>query len=185
MGIHEVISAPSSFWQNPYVERLIGSVRRECLNHVIVFNEVHLRRTLAGYISYHHRSRTRLSLAKDAPTPRRVQAVNDGDVIAFLEVGGLHHRRYRIRRRTGFGEGQVVFALDRANDVAGALARVALPADYRASFRPYHARRHQPANPAATEAREFTRAASRDDSLGCVSKKSRPSVHWSEDVTRL
>ena len=96
MGIHEVISAPSSPWQNPYVERLIGSIRRECLNHVIVFNEVHLRRTLAGYISYYHRSRTHLSLAKDAPTPRRVQPVTDGDVIAFREVGGLH-RRYERR----------------------------------------------------------------------------------------
>jgi putative transposase len=95
MGIHEVISAPSSPWQNPYVERLIGSIRRECLNHVIVFNEVHLRRALAGYISYYHRSRTHLPLAKDAPTPRRVQAVTDGDVIAFREVGGLHHRYER------------------------------------------------------------------------------------------
>ena len=92
MGIHEVISAPSSPRQNPYAERLIGSIRRECLNHVIVFNEVHLRRTLAGYISYYHLSRTHLSLAKDAPTRRQVQAVTDGDVIAFREVGGLHHR---------------------------------------------------------------------------------------------
>jgi putative transposase len=95
MGIHEVISAPSSPWQNPYVERLIGSIRRECLNHVIVFNEVHLRRTLAGYISYYHRSRTHLSLAKDAPMPRGVQTVTDGEVIAFREVGGLHHRYER------------------------------------------------------------------------------------------
>lgn len=79
MGIHEVISAPSSPWQNPYVERVIGSIRRECLNHVIVLNEVHLRRMLAGYIFYYHRSRTHLSLAKDAPTPRRAFAlVADG-----------------------------------------------------------------------------------------------------------
>lgn len=91
MGIQEVLSAPSSPWQNPYVERVIGSIRREWLNHVIIFNEG----TLAGYLSYYHRSRTHLSLAKDAPTPRRVQAVTDGDVVAFREVGGLHHRYER------------------------------------------------------------------------------------------
>ena len=95
MGIREVISAPSSSWQNPYVERLIGSIRRECLDHVIVFNETHLRRTLGGYIAYYHQTRTPLSLAKDAPTPRRAQAITEGDVISFLEVGGLHHRYER------------------------------------------------------------------------------------------
>ena len=95
MGIQEVISAPSSPWQNPHVERLIGSIRRECLNHVIVINEMHLRRTLSAYVSYYQNSRTHLSLAKDAPTPRRVQAVTEGDVIALREVGGLHHRYER------------------------------------------------------------------------------------------
>jgi hypothetical protein len=95
MGIREVISAPSSPWQNPYVERLIGSIRRECLDHVIVFNKKHLRRTLTQYLFYCHGSRTHLSLAKDAPTPRRVQAVTDGDVMAFPEVGGLQHRYER------------------------------------------------------------------------------------------
>ena len=70
-------------------------MRRECLNHVIVFNESHLRRTLAGYLSYYHHVRTHLSLAKDAPTPRPVHAVTDGKVIAFPEVGGLHHRYER------------------------------------------------------------------------------------------
>ena len=70
MGIREVISAPSSPWQDPYVERVIGSIRRECLNHVIVLNESHLRRTLAGYLAYYHHARTHLSLGKDAPTPR-------------------------------------------------------------------------------------------------------------------
>jgi transposase InsO family protein len=69
MGIREVISAPSSPWQNPYVERLIGSIRRECLDHVIVFNQRHLRRTLTRYLFYYHDSRTHLSLAKDAPDP--------------------------------------------------------------------------------------------------------------------
>ena len=95
MGIREVFSAPSSPWQNPYVERLIGSIRRECLDHIIVFNETHLRRMLGGYITDYHEARTHLSLAKDAPTPRRAQAITDGDVIAFPEVGGLHHRYER------------------------------------------------------------------------------------------
>ena len=95
MGIREVVSAPSNPWQNPYVERVIGSIRRECLDPVIVFNETHLRRTLGDYIAYYHQARTHLSLAKDAPTPRRAQAVTDGDVIAFPEVGGLHHRYER------------------------------------------------------------------------------------------
>jgi putative transposase len=95
MGIGEVLSAPSSPWQNPYAERLIGSIRRDCLNHVVVLGEQHLHRVLAGYLAYYHGSRTHLSLAKDAPTPRRVQGVTEGDVIAFREVGGLHHRYER------------------------------------------------------------------------------------------
>jgi hypothetical protein len=95
MGISEVISSPSSPWQNPFAERLIGTIRRECLDHVIVFNQTHLRRTLARYLSYYHASRTHLSLAKDAPTPRRVQPPEEGHVIAFPEVGGLHHRYER------------------------------------------------------------------------------------------
>jgi hypothetical protein len=82
-------------WQNPYAERLIGSIRRDCLNHVVVLGEQHLRRVLAGYFAYYHGSRTHLSLAKDAPTPRRVHRVTEGDVIAFREVGGLHHRYER------------------------------------------------------------------------------------------
>ena len=95
MGISEVISSPLSPWQNPYAERLIGSMRRECLDHVIVLNQAHLRRVLARYVSYYHESRTHLSLEKDAPTPRRVQPPGEGDVIACPEVGGLHHRYER------------------------------------------------------------------------------------------
>jgi transposase InsO family protein len=95
MGIGEVLSAPSSPWQNPYAERLIGSIRRDCLNHVVVLGEQHLRRVLAGYLAYYHESRTHLSLAKDAPTSRRVQDVTEGNVVAFREVGGLHHRYER------------------------------------------------------------------------------------------
>ena len=95
MGIGEVVSSPSSPWQNPYAERLIGSLRRECLDHVIVLNEQHLRRVLTTYLTYYHGSRTHLSLKKDAPIPRRRQAITEGDVVAFSEVGGLHHRYER------------------------------------------------------------------------------------------
>jgi putative transposase len=95
MGMTEVMAAPSSPWQNPFAERLIGSLRRECLDHVIILSQRHLRRVLARYVSYYHQSRTHLSLAKDAPTPRRVQDITEGDVMAFPEVGGLHHRYER------------------------------------------------------------------------------------------
>jgi hypothetical protein len=81
--------------QNPYAERLIGSIRRECLDHVIVLGEQHLRRILASYSVYYRRARTHLSLAKDAPTPRHVQDMAAGHVVAFAEVGGLHHRYER------------------------------------------------------------------------------------------
>jgi putative transposase len=95
MGITEVITAPRSPWQNPYVERLIGSIRRECLDHVIILSERHLRRVLSSYFQYHHDARTHLSLDKDCPRPRRVQLPSAGDIIAFPEVGGLHHRYER------------------------------------------------------------------------------------------
>jgi hypothetical protein len=78
MGIGEVVSSPSSPWQNPYAERLIGSIRRECLNHVIVLGEHHLRRLLTAYLTYYHGARTHLALEKDAPTPRRVQTTTEG-----------------------------------------------------------------------------------------------------------
>jgi putative transposase len=92
MGIGEVVSSP---WQNPYAERPIGSIRRECLNHVIVLGERHLRRLLTAYLTYYHGARTPLALEKDAPTPRRVQTPTEGRVVAFPEVGGLHHRYER------------------------------------------------------------------------------------------
>src|SRR5262252_4407637 len=69
MGITEVVTAPRSPWQNPYAERLIGSIRRECLDHVIIFNERHLRHVLSSYFQYHHDTRTHLSLGKDCPRP--------------------------------------------------------------------------------------------------------------------
>jgi transposase InsO family protein len=88
MGIGEVVCSPSSPWQNPYAERLIGSIRRECLDHVIVLGERHLRRLLAAYVAYDHEARTHLGLEKDAPIPRRVQTPTDGPIVAFPEVGG-------------------------------------------------------------------------------------------------
>jgi len=95
MGITEVITAPRSPWQNPYVERLIGSIRRECLDHIIVLNEHHLRGVLSRYFQYHHTARTHLALNKDCPHPRRVQPPSAGRIIAFPQVGGLHHRYER------------------------------------------------------------------------------------------
>ncbi len=96
MGITEVVTAPRSPWQNAYVERVIGSIRRECLDHVIVINERHLRRVLISYVDYYHRSRTHLSLDKDCPDARPIQPPNRGKVIAISQVGGLHHRYERL-----------------------------------------------------------------------------------------
>ena len=95
MGIEEVLTAQRSPWQNPFAERLIGSIRRECLDHIIIFNERHLRQVLSRYFQYHHRTRTHLALDKDCPQPRRIQPPSAGKIIAFPEVGGLHHRYER------------------------------------------------------------------------------------------
>ena len=95
LGLHEVPTAPRSPWQNAYAERFIGSLRRECLDHVIVFNERHLSRILSDYRRYYNRSRTHLALQKDAPERRAVHDRDLGEVIAFPEVGGLHHRYER------------------------------------------------------------------------------------------
>ncbi len=95
MGIQEVLSTPRSPWQRAYVERVIGSIRRECLDHVIVFHEASLRRILGSYVDYYHRSRTHLSLSKDSPEPRSIQPPEMGSVVALSQVGGLHHRYER------------------------------------------------------------------------------------------
>jgi transposase InsO family protein len=95
LGVTEVLTAPRAPWQNPYVERLIGSIRRECLHHVIVLNETHLLRLLASYLDYYHRSRTHLSLEKDAPAWRPVQPPAMGRIVELPQVGGLHHRYER------------------------------------------------------------------------------------------
>lgn len=97
MGTKEVKTAPRSPWQNPFVERLIGSIRRECLDHLIVISEAHLRRSLKSYSRYYHGTRTHLSLGKDTPDGRPIQARDrGGTIIALSEVGGLHHRYQRL-----------------------------------------------------------------------------------------
>ena len=95
MQMEEVLSAPRSPWQRAYIERVIGSIRRECLDHMIVFGEASLRRTLSCYFSYYHQTRTHLSLDKDAPDPRPIQPPELGRVFAVPQVGGLHHRYER------------------------------------------------------------------------------------------
>jgi len=95
MGIEEVLIAPRSPWQNPYAERLIGSIRRECLDHVIVLNERHLRRILRSYLEYYLCSRTHLSLNRNAPIEREVEPPSRGRVLSIPQVGGLHHRYQR------------------------------------------------------------------------------------------
>jgi hypothetical protein len=89
-------------WQRAYVERIIGSIRRECLDHVIILNEESLRHTLRSYFSYYHRSRLHLSLKRDSPDSRPVQSI--GRIVALPEVGGLHHRYdRRITSRSDLG----------------------------------------------------------------------------------
>jgi len=94
LGMKEVLTAPHSPWQNPYVERLIGSIRRECLNHFVILNARHLKRTLALYLRYYHESRSHLGLGKQCPFPRQVCSV--GRVIAIPQLAGLHHRYERV-----------------------------------------------------------------------------------------
>jgi putative transposase len=95
LGIEEVVTAPRSPWQNPYVERIIGSIRRECLNHIIIINERHLRRQLKSYRTYYHEARTHLSLDKQSPVPRSIEPPEQGGVVAIPHVGGLHHEYRR------------------------------------------------------------------------------------------
>ena len=96
MGSEDVVIAPRSPWRNPYVERVIGSIRRECLNHVIILNEPHMRLILSAYLDYYHRSRTHLSLGKDCPEPRSERPPGSGKIVAFPQVGGFYHRYERI-----------------------------------------------------------------------------------------
>ena len=94
-GTEELVIAPRAPWQNPYVERLIGTLRRECLDHVIIWNERSLRRTLRRFLAYYHEWRTHLSLDKDGPIPRAAQPPACGTVIQVPHVGGLQHHYER------------------------------------------------------------------------------------------
>src|SRR5882724_1068033 len=96
LDIRETVTAPRSLWQNAYAERVIGSIRRECLDHIVVIGERHLRGILSNYVDYHNETRTHLALAKDAPEPRSAQAPSQGRVVEVPRVGGLHHE-YRRR----------------------------------------------------------------------------------------
>ena len=96
MGIKEIKIAPQSPWQNPYAERAIGSIRRECLNHFIIFNEKHLLKILDEYVEYYNNCRTHLSLNKNSPMPREVEKPEKGKVTAMPKVGGLHHLYKRV-----------------------------------------------------------------------------------------
>ena len=95
LHITEVLTAPGSPWQTPYVERLIGSIRRECLDHIIAINQSSLRRTLKSFFAYYHNSRCHLALDKDSPETREVQPPSRGIVVEIPMVGGLHHRYER------------------------------------------------------------------------------------------
>ena len=95
MSMEEVLSAPASPWQRAYVERLIGSIRRDCLDHVIVMGDKHLRGILKSYLEYYHRSPDSLGAEQDAPEPRTVQPPGMGEIVELPQVGGLHHRYVR------------------------------------------------------------------------------------------
>lgn len=95
MGVEEVRTAPRSPWQSPYVERWIGTLRREVLDHVIVYNERHLRKVVTDYLVYYHQARCHQSLEDNAPEPREVEPPTQGEVVAVPYLGGLHHRYTR------------------------------------------------------------------------------------------
>jgi transposase InsO family protein len=94
MGIRDKPIAPASPWQNSFVERLIGSIRRECVHHVVALSEEHLRQVLKSYASYYNMARTHRALAKDPPISRAVERI--GRIVSQAMVGGLHHRYARI-----------------------------------------------------------------------------------------
>jgi len=95
LGMTEVLIAPRAPWQNPFAERVIGSIRRECLDHVIVLNERHLRRLLRRYFTYYNATRPPQALHNDSPYRREVQTPAAGRIVAIPQVGGLHHRYQR------------------------------------------------------------------------------------------
>jgi len=96
MGIEEVLSAPRSPWQSPYVERVIGSIRRECLDNVVVLHERHLRRVLSEYFAHYHRWRCHQALDMDCPEPRSIQGPGQGAIVEVSEAGGLYRHYERL-----------------------------------------------------------------------------------------
>ena len=96
MGIRSVITAPRAPWQNPCAERVIGSIRRECLDHFLILNEAHLRRLLRAYLADDNPVRPHQALANDSPQPREVPAPSPGRITTIPHVGGLHHRYQRV-----------------------------------------------------------------------------------------
>jgi putative transposase len=96
LGIREVLTAPRAPWQNPFVERVIGSIRRECLDHFLILNEAHLRRLLRDYIGYYNTVRPHQSLDNNSPQPRVVEPPPCGRIVAIPQIGGLHHRYQRV-----------------------------------------------------------------------------------------
>ena len=95
MDIEEILTSPRSPWQNPYAERVIGTIRRECLDHVIILNEEHLRRILREYFLYYHEVRPHMSLGSNSPSGREVEPSAQGQVMSMPVLGGLHHRYRR------------------------------------------------------------------------------------------
>jgi len=96
MGIREVLIAPKSPWQNPYCERVIGSIRRDCLDHFIILSENHLYRILKDYMDYYNNYRTHLSLDRNSPSLRDIEPPSKGKVISIPQVVGLHHVYKRV-----------------------------------------------------------------------------------------
>jgi putative transposase len=95
LGLRHVVIAARSPWQNAYIERIIGSLRRDCLDHVIALAEPQLLRVIGSDVDSYNRTRTHLALGQDPPAPRSVQGPEVGPIIAVAEVGGLHHRYER------------------------------------------------------------------------------------------
>lgn len=95
VGVDGHLRVHSMVWPSPYVERVIGSIRRECLNHLIVLSQEHLRKVLNGYVRYYNNTRPHESLGKNSPIPRVIESAKKGPIISIPEVGGLHHRYQR------------------------------------------------------------------------------------------
>ena len=96
LAIAEVVTAPRSPWQNPYAERMIGTLRRACVDHVIVLGAEHLRGIVGRFLDYDHRERTHQGLERNSPEPREIERPSKGRVLALPRVGGLHHRSTRV-----------------------------------------------------------------------------------------